>query len=214
MTRQLLAAGRLGQDLKQAAGSDFFQFFHLRVADTAKEPDGGTVCLRPVSPQFRDRVALYASVDPQGRFLELELRIDRSVIDDNDTEQQARDIVKSFLQDAIPQEDVLAIRDWIVDIYYRPTLSQQSVSTSEMSPDDLSAFIKMQIDAGKAVSASTRGRGGATPALPESPTVAFEVFIGEMEACEQDLPHSCVRLNNAIVGSIPVLRISVSPAAS
>lgn len=205
----LLPESRMGADLATAVRRDFFQFFHLRVRLQEKSPEGHELAFSPTAPQFRDRVTVQASVDDAGRFRALTLDIDRSVIDDEDTEPQARDIVKSFLTDASPVAQLDRIAGWIADISQRHEGGGGKIDKGDLSPDELMEFLKQRLDEGKPVTVNM-GPPDAFRAPPgQVATPAFEVFTGEREACEIELAGARVGLRNRKVSGRQQLRVTV-----
>lgn len=206
-----LGESRLGKNLKEALHSDFFQFFHLRVAHQEPAPEGGgTVSFRPESPQFRDLVAVTATVDPAARFNRLILEIDRSIIDTQQTEAQARDIVKSFLADATPVEDLEHIVPWVRDIQLRPTLrSGRTISRGQASPQAIEDVLKSELEAGRPVTVWMGQRPGEQ-APAGAATEAFETFAGETESCELQLQSCTIRLRNVIANQRSMFQAWIS----
>jgi hypothetical protein len=210
----LLPESRMGLDLGTAVQRDFFQFFHLRVCGQQKTAEGHTIAFAPTAPQFRERVSVIARVDEQGRFRCLTLHLDRSVIDDEDTEAMARDIVKSFLADATPVVDIDGIRDWIVDIASRHDAGSQPLGKSDLSPDELLSLIKSRIDAGKPVTVNMGAQGASRPTPAGLPSPAYEVFTGERDACEAALSQAVVRIVNELADGRYRLAVRIAAAAS
>jgi hypothetical protein len=204
----------MGLDLGTAVQRDFFQFFHLRVCGQQNTPAGHTIAFAPTAPQFRERVSVTAGVDEQGRFRSLVLHIDRSVIDDEQTEAMARDIVKSFLADATPVVDIDGIRNWIVDIAARHDAGSQPLGRSDLSPDELMALIKSRIDAGKPVTVNMGAQAGSRPTPAGTTSPAYEVFTGARDACEAVLSQAVVRVVNELADGRYRLAVSIAAAAS
>ena len=60
---------------------------------------------RPSSPNYARLVALAVLTDEAGRILAASLGVDRSFLDDRQQSASARDIAKSFLYWALPEQD-------------------------------------------------------------------------------------------------------------
>ena len=89
MAETILSQARIGKNLSEAMRHDFFVFFHLRVSNSQARDGGSIISYRPQSPQFRERVVVTVDVDDQGRFHWLQLAVNRSVVNDDASENSA-----------------------------------------------------------------------------------------------------------------------------
>jgi len=211
MTTGYLANCGWGADLQTALTSDFFTFFHLRVAQTTETPQRSVLTYRPESKQFRTRVAVTLTMDGSGRFHAASLELDRSVIDDSMSDAQARDIVKSFIANALPQSDLEGAKDWVLDIMQRDSEMERLVRGAA-GPEEFQKAIMAKLAAGQPVSVVGGGKGFERRA--EGPaTEGFLVFSGQQKECELALDQSRLRLANHDLDGKLTLQVSVAPSA-
>lgn len=208
MSNPTLSESRLGRNLQDALRSDFFQFFHLRVASQSLTRAGGTAEFRPESPQFRDRVAVAVTVDGTGRFQRLALTMDRTVIDNDETQTQARDIVKSFLADATPLADLARVVPWVNDIQFRQGTRGRSTHRGDMDFSGIEDVIRSEIDTGRPVSVWMGGQ--RRPSLGTVSSAAFDVFLGQDGEYGEKLANCSVSLRNAIDATTATLTLTIA----
>ena len=114
--------------IEEAKQTDFFRWFSLAEAGSAEGGVGTTVItFRPEGDKFRDLVKLDVSLDGGGIISALRLTLAKSFVDDHGDGVFARDIAKSFIRDALPDEDEGAARGLADEIEYRndfPVLSR------------------------------------------------------------------------------------------
>lgn len=113
--------GMIGAPLATVAETaDFFTFFHLeRVAGPSDLAAAGAFDYRPSGGAFRALVRVRVMTDEHGAIASMSLVLLRSFIDDPANTVFARDIAKSFLQDAPPREDAALLADLSADIEKR-----------------------------------------------------------------------------------------------
>jgi hypothetical protein len=107
-------ANLLGMALPQAQQTDFFTFFHLN--ETSRQRDLArrvVVNFKPESEAFRKVVTVKATLDAQGKIVEMDLFLARSFVDGR---VYAGDIVKSMLLDALPPSDREAVATLAAEI--------------------------------------------------------------------------------------------------
>jgi hypothetical protein len=202
----------MGTSLDEALASEFFQFFHMRIAQSEGVPGGTVRTFRPTAPGFHERVRLDVDADPSNRIRGIGLTLDRSFIDDDATEGFARDIVKSFLVDTVPPEEMSLVHDPVNDIWNRRTTqgSSTNVNPAAMSEEEGFETIRAAIREGRPVSLRTKGYSAPLAAAPSD---AFHVFMGELEQCELVVPHAKYTLRNVVEDPHVFFSVTVAPVA-
>ncbi|HKP28230.1 MAG TPA: hypothetical protein VJU15_02465 [Gemmatimonadales bacterium] len=100
----------LGQELRQARDTWFFQWFHLKRQTARREGGGGLIRFAPQGGAFRNKVALDLAVAADGAISSMTLGLERGFVDDADDGPYARDIAQAFLRAALPPADAVQAR--------------------------------------------------------------------------------------------------------
>ena len=90
------AFGSMGHTLNTAAQTEFFEWFHLELAERRIEAPGAVVRYRPSGSKFQRLCSLEITVTPADELVRMELALSRNFVDGPDS-LFAQDLVKSFL---------------------------------------------------------------------------------------------------------------------
>jgi hypothetical protein len=107
--------GTLGRTLESVRQSEFFQWFHLEQVERTPEGPGENVRFRPSGESFRDLCWLDALAAPTGEMVRIELVVRRAFIEGNQG-LFAQDLVKSFLNAALPDACRDVLHDFMAEI--------------------------------------------------------------------------------------------------
>ncbi len=165
-----------------AETADFFRFFHLeRVAAPADVDAAGAIDYRPSGGKFRALVRVRVVTDGRGVITSMSLVLLRSFIDDPTNTVFARDIAKSFLQDAPPREDAALLADLSADIEKRGNSSAPLIvgpnyrpPTGDPSPDYAVFTGEMQKPAKRALPQTEFGMAPTTEDGKPALTITIE----------------------------------------
>jgi hypothetical protein len=172
----------LGSRLEEAERTDFFTFFHLEATGAVfATEENYVVSFKPEGEQFGELVSVHVTFDTDKHIIvALDLVVERSLVDHKTNGAFARDIAKSFLRSAIPQEDEGAIADLVNEIEFPPAGSGQSVVTARPPPK-----------------------------LPSKQTPGYLVYVGKRSLFEQTLTRCRLRLESRRVNKVDSLIVSV-----
>jgi len=107
--------GSMGQTLKTASQTSFFQWFHMRETERRAEEPGEAVRFRPSGEKFHDLCYLDTLLAGSGEMVGMELVVQRAFIDGRDR-PFAQDLVKSFLREALPEACRDVLQDFMQEI--------------------------------------------------------------------------------------------------
>lgn len=171
----------LGSRIEDAKRTDFFTFFHLEATGAVFATEQNHVIgFKPEGEQFRELVSVHVTFDTDKRIVAIDMVLVRSFVDHNTKGVFARDIAKSLLRSAIPQEDEGAIADLVNEIEFPPAGSGQSVITARPPPK-----------------------------LPARQTPGYLVYLGKRSFFEQTLTRCRLRLESRKVNKVDSLILSV-----
>jgi len=172
----------LGSRLEQAKQKDFFTFFKLKETGAALALEKTSVIsFKPEGAQFRELVSVYVTLDTDSRIVAIDLVLARAFVDHKTNGIFARDIAKSLLRSAVPEEDLAAINDLANEIEYPPSSSGQTVLTVRPPPN-----------------------------LPARETAGYLVYLGKGNSYERTLSNCTLKLANRRVDEVDSLLISVA----
>ncbi|HYJ79128.1 MAG TPA: hypothetical protein VEW03_05990, partial [Longimicrobiaceae bacterium] len=101
------ASAQLGRTLEDVRGEDFWTHFQLQSTTPGEPiPAPGEVRFRTTAPRFAPRVLVTVALDSVRAIRVMELSLTREFVDDAQVGVFAADIVKSFLQAALPADDL------------------------------------------------------------------------------------------------------------
>ena len=102
--------GFLGCGVSDLKRRPFFTGFHFEQTGPALvSGPNRTVTFRPSSQQMKDLAELDLLVSSAGRVQQLDLVLDRRLVEGKDTVKQVRELTRSFLLAAVPHDDHPAI---------------------------------------------------------------------------------------------------------
>jgi hypothetical protein len=165
------SGGLIGQDIDQAQRHDFFRWFHLGVAGGEQDGGGRTrVDFRPTGNSFHGLVVVSTWLGANEQVQCLRMTLERRFIDDPRQGMFARDIAKSLLRVASPQDAPSELGDLINEIEF---------DWAGVSVPIISAV------------------GRPRPTLPQPPTRGYLVYLGQSPGHEVTWISGSVRLENA-----------------
>lgn len=167
------------EHLKDAKQTDFFRWFSLAEAGSAKDGSGHNIfTFRPEGEKFHDLVKLDVVLD-YGHIAVLHLSLAKSLVDDDRDGIFARDITKSFIRSVIPKPDDGSVTDLANEIEYRHNFTLVTHASSER------------------------------PHLPPQPTAGFLAFVGRQQLYEGTFSRSRLRIEqvNNSAGAAVVISI-------
>lgn len=197
-----------GVEMQEAFGRDFFTHFRLRPIGYSVTRDGFTEMLfrLPKSSQMRAMLNCFVVLDEDGKIIRARLQLKRRAIDDKTQGAYARDYAKSFIQAAVP-EDQLSIGDAIGrEIFYRQEITRVHVDDKSGS----STYLKVGSGKYELGDISIVGGGGEVPELPRKPSEFYQVFIGKAKTSQMRLGDVILRFTNAMLDGEDTLVISVA----
>jgi len=161
--------GFLGRPLAEALQSGFFNWFHLLETGSAAAAGGGRIIsYKPSGARFHQLVTLEVTVDAAGTVGRMDLWLLRSFIDNPGDAPFARDITKSFLNDAPPADDAAALATLAGEVEYRLSSSETVIV----------------------------GPGYRKPELPSEPSPGYRTYSGAGASHLQELGHSKLEMAN------------------
>lgn len=197
-----------GVEMQEAFGRDFFTHFRLRPIGYSVTRDGFTEMLfrLPKSSQMRAMLNCFVVLDEEGTIIRARLQLKRRAIDDKTQGAYARDYAKSFIQAAVPEEQ-LSIGDAIGrEIFYRQEITRVHVDDKSGS----STYLKVGSGKYELGDISIVGGGGEVPELPKKPSEFYQVFIGKEQNSEMRLGDVILRFSNAMLDGEDTLVISIA----
>lgn|SRR5215510_5243809 len=176
------AESLLGSKLEEAEQTDFFKFFNLKETGAYLASEKNLVVgFAPDSPTFRELVSVHVTLDTTKTIVGIDLILSRSFIDHKTNGIFARDIAKSLLRSAVPQEDQKAISDLANEIEFPAEGPGQSII--RVSPP---------------------------PKLPDKTTAGYLVYMGKSTLFELAMTTWKLRLENRKVNAKDSLMISIT----
>jgi hypothetical protein len=176
-------AGFVGMSPNDAARTHFFQWFALRPEGSGAS---GAIVFRPSGAKFHDLASVVVATG-SGRGIEaIDLTIARSFIEDPQEGMFAADLGKSFLEAALPAEDLAAMRPLVDTIAHGGTYARPIISAAP-GPGDV------QIDRDSA---------------------PYLVWIGRSSDWQGPAGVVALRLENVTVDGAAALRIGVVASPS
>ncbi|MFI5020740.1 MAG: hypothetical protein ACHQRJ_03665 [Alphaproteobacteria bacterium] len=161
--------GFLGRPLAQVLQSGFFNWFHLVETGSVAAAGGGRVIsYKPDGSRFQRLTTLEITVDSAGTVGRMELWLLRSFIDNPGDAPFARDIAKSFLNDAPPAGDAEALATLAAEVEYRLSSSETVIV----------------------------GPGYRKPELPSEPSPGYQTYSGARASHTQELRRSKLEMAN------------------
>ncbi|MGO8867514.1 MAG: hypothetical protein ACLQME_13530 [Alphaproteobacteria bacterium] len=161
--------GFLGRPLAEVLQSGFFSWFHLVETGSAAAAGGGLVIsYKPDGARFHRMTTLEVTVDTAGIVGRMELWLLRSFIDSPVDAPFARDIAKSFLNDAPAADDAAALAPLAAEVEYRLSSSETVIV----------------------------GPGYRKPELPSEPSPGYRTYSGARASHLQELGHSKLEMSN------------------
>ena len=160
--------GFLGRPLAEVLQSGFFSWFHLVETGSAAAAGGRVISYKPSGARFHQVVTLEVTVDAAGTVGRMDLWLLRSFIDNPGDAPFARDIAKSFLNDAPPVGDAAALATLAAEVEYRLSSSETVIV----------------------------GPGYRKPELPSEPTPGYRTYSGASASHLQELGHSKLEMAN------------------
>jgi hypothetical protein len=158
----------LGSRLEDAKRTDFLTFFQLEATGAVfATEENYVVGFKPEGDQFGEFVSVLVTFDTDKRIVALDLVLGRPLVDHKTNGVFARDIAKSFLRSAIPEEDEGAIADLVNEIEFPPAGSGKRVVTARPHPK-----------------------------LPSKQTPGYLVYLGKRSLFEQTLTRCRLRLES------------------
>jgi hypothetical protein len=168
--------------LAEAIKKDFFTFFFLTKISSESNPDGHClVRFRPSNPHFRELVEVKLILEQDESIIAQELSVAREFINHPMDGIFARDLVKSFLQFAVPASDLTYVQPLITEIRH-PSRDEVEIP-------------------------STRRPGSKVPAIP---SLAYMTFLGTHPKFIKTLPSTTLSLRNMETNGSHMLVLSVT----
>jgi hypothetical protein len=182
LTANGAAQGLLGTNLEDAKRTDFFKFFNLKETGAYLALQKNVVVgFKPEGPSFRELVSVNVTLDTNKTIVGIDLILVRSFVDHKTNGIFARDIAKSLLRSAIPEEDQKAIADLANEIEFPPAAPGQTILTVRPPPK-----------------------------LPNKPTAGYLVYLGKQSLFEQTMSACKLRLENHKAEANDSLMISIT----
>ncbi len=161
--------GFLGRPLAEVLHSAFFNWFHLVETGSVAAAGGGRIIsYKPSGARFQKLTALEVTVDTAGTVGRMDLWLLRSFVDNSRDAPFARDIAKSFLNDAPPAGDAAALATLAAEVEYRLSSSETVIV----------------------------GPSYRKPELPAEPSPGYRTYSGARASHMQELRHSKLELAN------------------
>jgi hypothetical protein len=107
--------GSMGTTLETLRQTEFFQWFQLQEVERRMEEPGEAVRFRPSGEKFHDLCYLDVLTTQGGEMVRMELVLQREFIDGRDS-LFAQDLIKSFLQAALPMACQHVLADFMREI--------------------------------------------------------------------------------------------------
>ncbi len=209
-----------GLELSDAVDRDLFSFFRFKLVALSVTSDGYTqlVFKPPKSTPFRSFVDVQLVLDEAGKIRRMTMILSRRFITDDRLGMFARDVAKSFVQAAVPNEDFESVKFLVNEIFFRQKLTEVKVRSvvSESSRGDKEASgptTVYKLGSGKLVPGDIIIMGDASklPPLPPNPSQMYQCFAGDVDSAETQLTSTVLRMVNKESDGQSVLVLSLNP---
>jgi hypothetical protein len=202
----------MGYTVKEAKSTDFYDYFLFKENETGKTDDGTTI-ITNMCGRYPAQMALY--VNKEGRIVGSSLVMPRKWMDKPESTLSARDVGKSFLEFAVPSEDLKAASPLIKQIYFgapnltivdAPKLQKEGSKETINNPNQK----LMKVGPGPLKKGDTAlGFVGEFPKLPNPPTEIYLAFTGKKAFAEEKHPHCLIKIESRGQGEKETLWMTV-----
>ncbi len=204
-------------EVPEVYSRQFFSYFHFRPYGYRVTRDGFIEISYklPHSNHFRSFINLYVKLNESGHIKQSTLVMQRRFVDDKVRGAFARDYAKSFVQAAVPEQDLDAVRPLYNEIFFRQEIKKipnvKIRSDSKGGPAEATAVFKLGAGKLKAGDIIIFGPGGELPKLPSKPSALYRCFAGERKSGQLKLSFMVLKFSNEKVEGEQSLVISVVP---
>lgn len=191
--------GSFGLHPDDVVRTDFYSFFYLAEKRRGTADDGSPVVRHGTPYQFARFVFFDVVADRGGFTKALVLGIAGSFIDGSETAYFARDYAKSFLLTAAATaEDRATLAPLVDDLLHRPVPTRSRLDRSQVDPGELIRMMTGVVDLGQQAVVHLGGNTAERPVgpLPEVPTRAHAVFVGDRPSNRIDLASTRFTITN------------------
>ena len=109
-----------GESLESAMKKDFFTFFHFKKKPDVEVKKGSKIHhFTTKLGSSPSEILLAVDTDKSDKILQMNMSVNRQLIDNPRTRVFIQDIVKSFILAATPSEDADKVSDLVKEIFYR-----------------------------------------------------------------------------------------------
>jgi len=212
-----------GVDMQDAYGRHFFSHFRFRPIGLSVTSDGFTEMLLrlPRSSRFRPFVNVYVALDGEGKIMRARIHLRRRFIEDKVQGAFARDIAKTFVQAAVPEDEFEKVRPITNEIFFRqeitrvPDIKVETDDKDKKKEETSAPTTIFKLGSGKLREGDIiiMGEGGELPELPKKTSDLYKAFIGTNKVSRLALNDSVLKFSNQKLDGEETLVISIGSKA-